>query len=159
MGSRHASFSHKKHLGPSCHRFLFTTGCSSFLFCTCQALRRFFIPFREGISKQEFPRLIQSQDMKRRKKETYFLLFSTPYCEEMLVVLSIVPTKAAFCLMTNEQRNCFPETSKMWVTRSFTLMSVFTPSLLLLHLRVKPLMSIRVHWPPDFGSRIFSVKE
>ena len=111
-GSCHASFSHKKHLGPSCHRFLFTTGCSSFLFCACQALRRFFIPFRVGISEQEFPRLIQSQDMKRRKKKHIFCCLLRPacYCKEMLVVLSIVLTKAAFCLMTNEQTKCFPET-------------------------------------------------
>ena len=81
----------------------------------------------------------------------------------MLGVLSIVPTKAAFCLMTNEQRNCFPDSSKMWATGTFTQMSVFTPSVV--HTAFTTFESETTiehkctHWLFDFRSRIFSVKE
>ena len=112
MGSCHASFSHKKHLGPSCHRFLFTTGCSSFLFCTCQALRRFFYSISRRDLQTGIPKIDTISGHEKKEKETYFLLFTTPYCEEMLVVLSIVPTKATFCLMTNEQIKMFPRDFK-----------------------------------------------
>ena len=112
-----------------------------FFLCMPSSKKIFYSISRRDL-QTGIPKIDTISGHEKKEKETYFLLFSTPYCEEMLVVLSIVPTKAAFCLMTNEQRNCFPETSKMWVTRSFTLMSVFTPLvvvLLLLHLSVNHL--------------------
>ena len=58
------------------------------------------------------PKIDTISGHEKEEKETYFLLFTSPYCKEMLAVLSIVPTKAAFCLMTNEQDEMFPRDFK-----------------------------------------------
>ena len=75
----------------------------------CQAVRRFFIPFRVGISQTGIPKIDTTiSGHEKKEKETYFLLFAmASYSTAMLAVLSIVPTKAAFCLMTNEQNEMF----------------------------------------------------
>ena len=93
------------------------------------------------------PKIDTISGHEKKEKETYFLLFTTPYCQEMLAVLSIVPTKAAFCLMTNEQDEMFPRDFK-YLGNGYTYVhKCFQPlsSTDFTTLRVKLLMSISIH--------------